>query len=252
MNTTICADHFRAAMDIPLALANEAALRAALQALLHELLAEPRRRHDPRLQSMLVACRLRLRALQNLLAATQQAQDLALWRCDIRSLLEDLCAAADLMLSPLGRSLRFEAPEECIEAVCAPRELSWLALEMICNAVRHTQGEEIAVAMQLKRPPRNRKATACVVTIESQGSIDLARLHASTAREDSGAAAMLRTAWLHQGALLWLEREGCSVAALRVPLKKSSGLPLWEPPDLVELLSDQCSQVYVGLAQVLG
>jgi len=201
---------------------------------------------------MLIACRLRLRALQNLIAATQPEQDMVLWRCDLRSLLEELCAAADLLLNPFGRTVRFDAPEECIEVACAPREFSWLVLELICNAARHTLGEEIRVTMQLKRKPRSSKATACMVTVESAGSLDLARLHASAAQESSGVAAMLRTAWLHHGALLLLEREGHAVAALRLPLQKPAKLPEWEPADLVELLSDQCSQVYTGLAQVLG
>jgi len=252
MNTTICAADFRAAMDLPLTLSNEAQLRAALQTLINELLAEPCRRRDPKLQSMLIACRLRLRAMQNLIAATQQEQDMALWRCDIRSLLEDLCAAADLLLSPLGRSVSFNAPPELIEAACSPRDISWLVLELICNAARHTHGEEITVAMSLKKPRTRRKAMACVVTVESAGEIDLTRLHASAAKEGSGASVVLRTAWLHHGALFWLGRDGNAVAALRMPLQKPAGLPEWEPADLVELLSDQCSQVYIALAQVTG
>ena len=255
MKTVIDTDIFRAAMDIPLAVSNEAGLRDALQALMQGLLADPARRHDPKLQSMLIACRLRLRALQNLLAAAQSKDDFTLWRCDLRSLAEDLCAAADLLLNPLGRAVRFDAPEEHIEAVCAPRDFAWLVLELICNAARHTHGAEITVSMCLKKPRAQRKASACVITVESAGSIDLTRLHASAAREGSGAAAMLRTAWLHHGALLWLEREGCSAAALRMPLsadtQKPAGLPAWEPADLIDLLSDQCSQVYVALAQVL-
>jgi len=263
MKTVIFTDDFRTAMDMPLATTNEACLRGTLQALINELLADPARRHDVRIQSMLVACRLRLRALQNLLAATQREQDLALWRCDIRSLLEDLCAAADLLLNPLGRTVRFDAPEELIEAACSPRELSWLVLELICNAARHTSGDEITVTMQLKRPRRSRRATACVVTVESAGQIDLAQLHASTTRENSGAAAMLRTAWLHHGALLWLERDAKAIATFRMPLKSpplfeggrsaATGgcLPYYDTPDLVELLSDQCSQLYVALAPLL-
>jgi len=256
---------FRAAMDLPLQCNNEAVLRAALHALMQELLANSARRHDPRLQSMLVACRLRLRALQNLVDATKSEQNFTLWRCDLRSMLEDLCAAADLLLSPFGRFVKFDAPPALIEAACSPRDIAWLVLELICNAVRHTHGEEIAVALSLKKSRAHRKPTACVITVESEGGIDLAKLHKSASQQGSGASAMLRTAWLHKAALLWLERNSKVHAALRMSLwpnedlyrvprsdKKPGDLPLWEPPDLVELLSDQCSQIYVALAQVCG
>jgi len=252
MNTTVLTDNFRAAMDLPLVLENEAVLRGALHELMHDLLADPCRKHDMKLQNMLLACKLRLRALQNLHAAQTQVEDVAMWRCDIRTMLEELCAAADLLLSPYGRAVRFEAPPVLVEAACAPRELAALVLELICNAARHTHGEEIAVTIHLKKPRRSRKESACVITVESDGCIALAKLHAGVKQKGSGVSAALRTAWLHHGALLWLAREGKAVAALRLPLKKSGSLPPWEPPDLVELLSDQCSQLYIALTQVCG
>ena len=257
-------DQFRQTMGLPVTREGERRLRGALHALTGELLSRPDLKHDHKLQSMLLACRLRLRKLQNLLASTREEDAFALRRCELRSLAEDLCAAADLLLSPLGRGVRFEAPEVCIDAVCAPQEFSWLVLELICNAARHTPGEEITLRLELKSPPRQRRPRACVLTVESAGDIDLARLHASASQPGTGASAMLRTAWLHHGALLWLARDGKSIAALRLPLQgvqqpgfRAQGDPLrlvpaWDAPDFVDLLSDQCSQVYVGLAQAIG
>jgi len=252
MNTIVYTieEQFRAVMELPLAAENEARLRAALQELMYNLLADPQRKHDFKLQSMLLACKMRMRALQNLIACGKS--ETTFWRCDIRSMAEDICSAADLLLSPLDRAVHFEAPEEYIEAACSPRDFSWLVLELICNAARHTHGEDITVRMQPKRPLKHRKPNACVLTAESAGSIDLGQLHASCSREGSGVSAMLRTAQLHNSTLLWLGRDGQSVAAWRFPLQKPSGLLEWEAPDLVELLSDQCSQVYVALAQVCG
>ena len=245
---------FRRVMDLPVSLEGEARLRASLQTLMRELPEQPGYRQDFRLQGMLLACRMRLRALQNYVAATRREEDFALFRCELRSLVEDLCTASNVLLRPLGRSIRFDAPEEAIEAACSPRDISWLVLELICNAARHARGDEIAVSLALKYT-RARRQAACVLGVECAGGIDLARLHACAAREGSGASAMLRTAWLHHGALLWLEREGLSVAALRLPLCNvlyPSGLLERENPDFVELLSDPCSQVYTALGQVIG
>lgn len=239
-------------MDIVPSAENEAQLRAALHELMQTLIAQPQRKHDPKLQSMLLACRLRLRALQNLLAANATEQSFTLWHCDLRGMVEDICAAADLMLNPQGRTVRFEAPPERIEAACAPREFSWLILELICNAARHTPGEEITVSLQPKRRRMQRKTACCMLTVESAGELDLARLHSAITRKASGTAAALRTTYLHRGALLWLARDGNAVAGLKIPLQMPVDLMEWEPADLVELLSDQCSPVYVALGQVCG
>ena len=113
-------DQFRQTMDLPVTHEGEARLRGALQTLMSALLARPDFRHEFKLQNMLLSCRLRLRKLNNLLAATRAEESFVLRRCELRSITEDLCAAADLLLSPLGRGLRFEAPEQLTDAVCAP------------------------------------------------------------------------------------------------------------------------------------
>jgi len=255
MNILLSTDldaQFRRVMDLDVSLQGEEELRGALQSLMAELLARQDLRQNVKLQSMLLACRLRLRALQNFILSGR-SEPAAHCRCELRSLAEDLCRASDLLLRPLGRFVRFDAPEERIEAMCAPRDISWLILELICNAARHTRGEEIAVGMVLKRTRRGHPA-ACVLTVESAGGIDLEGLHACAARPGSGSAALLRTAWLHHGALLWLAREGKSVAAFRMPLDRTQRSDLAPPQaeDFVELLSDPCSQVYVALAQAVG
>jgi len=265
---------FRQAMDIPLT--EEERLRALLQALMGELLARRDLKYDPKAQSMLLACRLRLRSLQNLLLGSR-SEATGGWdspvdcsaqarlsvsrrsRCELRELTEDLCAAADLLLHPLGRVVRFEAPEEAAEALCAPRDISWAVLELICNAARHCHGEEIKVSVDLKRQSRRHRPQACVSSIECKGALDLELLHAAASREGSGVSALLRTAWLHHGAILWLQRDGMSVAALRVPLAGgrgqeaiNRGADWYDAPDYVELLSDRCSQVYIALAPAIA
>jgi hypothetical protein len=242
---------FRQAMEIPLLPAEEQRLRGALQALMAQLLARRDLKYDPKLQSMLLACRLRLRSLQNLLLCERREAP-AHCKCELRELTEDLCAAADLLLHPLGRVVRFEAPEEPAEALCAPRDFSWLVLELICNAVRHCHGEEIRVSLDLKRQGRRYRPQACFLTVECKGPLDLERLHAAGAKQGSGVSALLRTAWLHRGAILWLHRDGMSVAAPRLPLDESRGANWYDAPDYVELLSDRCSQVYIALAPVIA
>jgi hypothetical protein len=242
---------FRQAMDIPLG--EEQRLRASLQGLMGALLARRDLKTNPKAQSMLLACRLRLRSLQNLLlCGRSEAAELRRSRCELRELTEDLCAAADLLLHPLGRVVRFEAPEESAETLCAPRDFSWLVLELICNAARHCHGEEIKVSLDLKRHSRRHRPQACTLTAECRGPLDLVRLHAAASREGSGISALLRTAWLHHGAILWLRRDGMSVAALRIPLERGRGADWYDAPDHVELLSDRCSQVYIALAPVIA
>ena len=253
---------FRQAMKLPIEPEGEAFARDQLQALMDSLLSRRDLRHDPRAQNMLLACRLRLRALQNAVLAARREEDFMPCRCELREYTQDLCAAADLLLRPLGRIVRFYAPEVCMEALCAPRDYARLVLELICNCALHCRGEAIEVTLERKR--RGRQGSAITLTVACEGALDLNILHAAGARAGSGVAALRRTAWLHHGALLWLERDGRSVAALRLggmvlrtttpPFGHPSteGNYLCDTPDCVELLSDPCSMVYVGLAPAVG
>ena len=243
---------FRQAMEAPLTPEGEGFARAALQNAMAELLARRDLKHDPRALHMLLACRLRLRALQNIVLYAREESEFIARPCELREYISDLCAASGMLLRPSGRSVRFEAPEEAMEVLCAPRDIAWLVLEMICNCALHCRGEEIAVSLEAKKR-RGRRDCHLTLTARCEGSLDLEALHASGLREGSGTAAMQRTAWLHHGALLWLERDGISVAALRLAGRTGGRVADWyDAPDYVELLSDPCSQVYVGLAPAVG
>ena len=63
-------------MDIPVSPESEDIARAALHGAINALLSDRRLRHDLRLQNMLLACRLRLRSLQNAVSALRQEDDL--------------------------------------------------------------------------------------------------------------------------------------------------------------------------------
>jgi len=249
---------FKQAMEAPLTPEGEGFARAALQSAMNELLARRDLRHDPRALNMLLACRLRLRTLQNIVLAAREEGDFIVRPCELREFISDLCAASDMLLCPLGRKVTFEAPEEAMEALCAPRDIAALVLEMICNCALHCRGEEIRLSLEAKQRGRQtarRDNAPCVLTLTAacEGALDLAALHAAGERAGSGVAAMQRIAWLHRGALLWLERNGEAIAALRLSGKTGGRMADWyDAPDCVELLSDPCSQVYVGLAPVLG
>ena len=240
-----------AALDAPLTLEGEGAARLQLHSLMGELLARRDLRRDPRLRNMLLACRLRLRALQNIVLCAREEGDFLPCLCELREYTQDLCAAANTLLAPLGRQVRFTAPGEAMECLCAPRDIAWLLLELICNSALHCPGEEIAVSLY---PGGKNRTRAYTLTVECGSPLDLEALHASGLREGSGIAAMRRIAWLHHGALLWLERGGKSVAALRLgarhPATAITGA--YDPPDYVELLSDPCSPVYIALAPAVG
>jgi len=254
---------FRQAMEAPLTPEGEIDARRALQSAMNDLLARRDLRRDPRLRNMLLACRLRLRTLQNTVLCARQESEFIIYPCELREYLSDLSAASNTLLAPLGRQVRFNAPEEPMEVLCAPRDIAWLALELICNSALHCPGEEIHVSLS----PRGKKRTrAYVLTVECEGRLDLNALHASGLRTGSGIAAMQRVAWLHRGALLWLER-GRSIAVLRISGEQSTVLRTTTPtfghpsqegncwcdmPDYVELLSDPCSQVHIALAPVIG
>ena len=247
---------FRQAMDVPLTPEGEGEARAALQNVMNALLAHRNLKYDPRAQNMLLACRLRLRALQNIVLCAREEGEFIARPCELREYTSDLCAASDMLLRPQGRAVRFEAPEEAMEALCAPRDIASLVLEMICNCALHCRGEEINLSLEpKKRRGRASPAGAALITLTArcEGSLDLEALHASGLREGSGIAAMQRTAWLHHGSLLWLERDGVSIAAFRMN-GRVGGRPMdwYDAPDYVELLSDPCSQVYVGLAPAIG
>jgi len=257
---------FRQAMDLPVEPSGEALARQSLQGLMNELLARRDMPRDLRLQNMLLACRLRLRAVQNISLAGRHEEDFLPCRCEIREYIEDLCAAADMLLRPQGRRVRFEAPEEAMECLCTPRDIGWLVLELVCNCALHCRGEEIAVTLE---PRGRRRYRAFVLTVACAGTLDLDALHASGGRAGSGVAAMRRAAWRHHGALLSLGRDGKAVAALRLGTgqgiqghvkggweNQKSGRqecrPYSELPDYVELLRDPCSQVYIALAPAVG
>jgi|GEM_PF-641217 len=243
---------FRHTMRLPANAAGELRLRGALQTLMEELLCRDLKQ-DTRAQSMLLGCRLRLRSLQNAVFSAKKEDEFAPLRCDLRTWLEDLCAAADMLLHPLGCPVVFNAPEECIEAACAPRELAWLLLELICNSVRHGEyaaGREIRVEMTLNRAKTHTRSISCAITVTNPGALDLQRLHMSGQRTGSGVSAVRRIAYLHVGSILWLERDSLTVASLRLPLRSCAGLPIAETPDFTDLLSDQLSPVYTALSPV--
>lgn len=253
MTTEQLHSRFRAAMTLPLCPQEEQRLRAALQALMLQLLSRRDLMRNPELQGMLLACRLRLRKLQLSLAAAEEEGAFAPLRCDLGLLARELCAACDVLLRPMGRQLRFAGPQEPVFAACEPRAVTGLLTELICNAARHSPGEVIALSLTAKRASCLLPPNACVITVTSEGHIDLPRLHAAAKQADTGTAAMLRTARLHRAALLWLSQNGHAVASLRLPLGPAvSALPQWYPPDRKELICDSCSPVYVGLAQVCG
>ncbi|MDR2526195.1 MAG: hypothetical protein LBC83_08480 [Oscillospiraceae bacterium] len=258
---------FREAMRLTPELGNEAPLREQLHLLMGVLTARKDLKCDARLQSMLLACRLRLRRLLHGCAAAADAADCGFYACDLQELCEDICTAADLLLSALGRSVIFLPGSTQTEAVCAPRELRWLLLEGICNAFCHTHGQEIRVI--LDAPPAK---NAVLLRIESEGWLDLPLLHTAAAREGAGTNAMLQIARLHGGSLLW-HRAGENVrCALRLPVSQSganaqSGEPtqphlrlltvqappqMQEQPDFVQLLCDKLSPVYTALAPCIG
>ena len=243
---------FRQAMEAPLTPEGEIAARQAIQAVMNDLLARRDLKYDPRLRNMLLACRLRLRALQNIILCAREEADFLARPCELREYAQDLCAAANILLTPLGRQVRFAAPEAPMECPCAPRDIAWLLLELICNSALHCPGEEIAVS--LEPAPRGRgRARACTLAVECEGSLDLSALHAAGQRTGSGVAAMQRIAWLHHGALLWLERDGKSIAVFRIAGRMDSRLTdRYDAPDCVEFLSDPCSPVYIALAPALG
>ena len=242
-----------AALEAPLTPEGEGAARAALQNAMTGLLARRALKHDPRAQNMLLACRLRLRTLQNIVLAAREEGEFIARPCELREYISDLCAASDMLLRPIGRRVRFEAPEEAMEALCAPRDIACLVLEMICNCALHCRGEEIAVSLEPKKLRGRHGHCSITLTIQCEGSLDLNALHAAGQREGSGVAAMQRVAWLHRGSLLWLERDGMSVAALRLTGRMGGRVADWyDAPDSVELLSDPCSQVYVWLAPAVG
>jgi len=242
---------FRQAMDIPVETEHEEALRQALHGLMGELLARRDLMANPRLQSMLLACRLRLRELQNLCIYARAADAPPLQKVEMREYTEDLCGAADWLLRRQGRRVRFDAPEEAACAALCPRAYGWLVLELICNAARHCHGEEILVSMAMKMK-RARRVGAIVLTVECRGHLDLERLHAAGQRMGSGVAAVTRTAWLQRGTALWLERDGKAVAAVRVPTEARREREWHDVPDQAELLEDLYSPVYVALSPVVG
>jgi len=250
---------FRQAMAAALTPEGENEARTQLHSLMGDLLARRDLERSQRLQNMLLACRLRLRALQNIVLCAREEEDFLPCLCELREYTQDLCAAANTLLTPLGRQVRFEAPEERMEAFCAPRDIAWLVLELVCNCALHCPGEEIAVSLRppAASPPRPRgkkRPRAYTLTVECDGPLDLEALHTAGLREGSGVAAMRRIAWLHHGALLWLERDDKSVAALRLggwhPATGITGA--YDPPDYVELLGDPCSPVYIALAPAVG
>jgi hypothetical protein len=251
---------FRQAMDAPLTPEGEPLARQALHSLAADLLARRDLRRDPRLRNMLLACRLRLRALQNTVLCARAEDGFLPCPCELREYAQDLCFAANTLLAPLGRQVRFSAPEEPMECPCAPRDVAWLLLELVCNSALHCPGEEIRVSLA---PRGKKRARACVLTVACEGPLDLAALHAAGLREGSGIAALRRIAWLHRGALLWLEQDGKSIAALRLSGVLRTTAPAcghpstegncrYDAPDYVDLLSDPCSLVYIALAPAVG
>jgi len=254
INTTQTTDTlFRQAMEAPLNPEGEGFARVSLQNVINELLSRRDLNCDPRALNMLLACRLRLRTLQNIMLAAREEGDFIVRPCELREYISDLCAASDMLLRPLGRTVRFEAAAQAMEVLCAPRDIASLVLEMICNCALHCQGEEIAVSLEQKKTRGRGGQCVLTLTVRCEGSLDLEALHASGLRGSSGAAAMRRVAWLHRGSLLWLERDGVSIAALRMAGRLIGRAVDWyDAPDTVELLSDPCSQVYVGLAPAVG
>ena len=239
---------FRQAMAVPVSPESESIARSALHNAMAALLATPAQTRSPRVQNQLLACRLRLRALQNIVLCARSENGFAVQPCDLREPLFSLCTAADVLLAATGRTVRFTAQEIPMPALCAPRDITWLALELVRNCALHCTGGEIEVLLEASRPRKRRILT---LTARCEGHLDLEALHAGVLRTGSGAAAMQRTAYLHGGALLWLEQNGISTAVFRLDSSTSErAVVRCDVPDCAQLLGDPCSVVYIGLAGV--
>jgi hypothetical protein len=140
--------------------------------------------------------------------------------------------------------------------------LIWFFLEMICNAVRHTAGEEIAVTLTPSgQMPMGNKArehgfaapTHAVLRVSSEGTLDMERLQTAVRRTGAGVQALLHSVWLHRGSLLWMGRDGMATACLRLPIREGvvKTDPLTDTQSFTQDLLNRMSPYYTALAPVL-
>ncbi|MDR1734011.1 MAG: hypothetical protein LBR73_03920 [Oscillospiraceae bacterium] len=236
---------FRHVMRIPVGAAHEGDLRDALHSLLDKLLNHPLSKRDTFLQTMTRAALLRLRALEFALLRRKEEYRATDSTYEIWELCEDLAAAADVLLAPLGRKVTFTHPVDEGFLRTDKKVFRLMFLEAVCNAALHTQGEEINIRLRLF-------SETATLRFASAGTLDFEKLHGALQSGDGGAAAILRQTRLLGGSVLWTQDGAEAVCALRLPVESTGKATIsWlGAEDFTAMLLDRLSPVYVALSPV--
>lgn len=177
------------------------------------------------------ACLLKLRSLENMKRFCEKKCEYG--EIDVSQLIESVCLCADILLSELGVSVKTQL--EPVQSVCCPAAVAGAFLNLLSNAAKFGSGGEVSATV--------RKGGGFVyVGIENEGSLLFDRCQPRL-----GVRSAANSAHLHKGNLLY-SSNGSRVRAVFSLSDRLHATRRFDAPVFSQLLSDEFSQVHVGLS----
>lgn len=183
------------------------------------------------------SCHSRLRKLNNTLICRKRKCDFQL--CCVNELITCVIGACRTAVDGTGKIINLMLPEKDISLSLCPRLTVWALLNAVSNSLLYCKSEEIVVGLR----PLTRGVMICV---KSKTDIGLDDIDIFTTVKDSGLKAICSAAKLHKGRVLFSRSGKILSVNLFIPYGlKSDGC--YTPPDVIDLIYDKFSPVYIAL-----
>lgn len=160
---------------------------------------------------------------------------------DLTAMCEDLAFACDLLCD--GRNRRIYCTDaETVLAVCRPRAVLWAALNLLTNAVQHTDGRYIFIGTsETEQHVR--------IFVSCEGNFPIAAFQSGLARTGGGLWYVAETAELHGGQLFLTQTHTQNTVSVFLP-RKAYTLPCMAETDFTDWLADSLSPVYTAFCEI--
>lgn len=160
---------------------------------------------------------------------------------DLTAMCEDLAFACDLLCDGRNRRI-YCANAETVFSVCRPRAVLWAVLNLLTNAVQHTDGRYIFIGTsETEQHVR--------IFVSCEGDFPISAFQSAPAHTGGGLWYAAETAKLHGGLLLLAQTPVYNTVSLTLP-RKAYTLPCIAETDFTDWLVDSLSPVYTAFCEI--
>lgn len=187
-------------------------------------------------------CRKKLRTLNNYALSQQMICEFS--EGDIIYFLEDLCCAADLLISGTGRRLYFEKDSTSYKTLFSPSLIIGALLNLVSNSIEHSIEKETLICSK-------RFQNGISLEIYNRGKANMDAVSKSFMNKGSGLNAAQNCARLHGGTCFISSSNKSTKAVFSVNIykDKQKNFSQYIPPDFTEYICDRLSPLYTGLCK---